>query len=429
MNRQLKARLAPRNRQQGAIMVLFTLGILAVLAIGGLALDMSHALLNKSRLQNTVDAAALAGAKVLDDSKDIVAARAAALAMFNGNAATAGNGEMEADVDPDTEVFIEFSANLEPFIDTTVDPLFVRVRVEQFTMPAFLIQVLGFEDKTVRASAVAGPTPTLGKRVCDLAPMIVCGDPNQPPDPLNPQNFWGYNEGEINVLKKSSENGSAGGDIGPGNFALARLGDSTGGSDMRVNAAGGYEGCAIAGEDMPTEPGNSVGPFVQGMNTRLNCPGNSCGPFKNQTDIYPPDVIVEDQGSLLQADGDQNITLDGKIVQTADDIPFNFDDYETRINEPSYDISPDSGGEFYRRNLTITVADCTGKDNGATELPILGFGCYFLLQEITQSGLVNEAFGQFVSECEASGRSGPTPGGGPGPTEIQLYKDPDSRDS
>ena len=87
------------------------------------------------------------------------------------------------------------------------------------------------------------------------------------------------------------------------------------------------------------------------------------------------------------------------------------------------------GGEFYRRNLTITVADCTGKDNGATELPILGFGCYFLLQEITQSGLVNEAFGQFVSECEASGRSGPTPGAGPGPTEIQLYKDPDSRDS
>ena len=121
--------------------------------------------------------------------------------------------------------------------------------------------------------------------------------------------------------------------------------------------------------------------------------------------------------------------MDGEIVQTADDIPFNFEDYEARINAKSYDITPESGGEFYRRNLTITVADCTGKDNGATELPILGFGCYFLLQEITQSGLVNEAFGQFVSECEASGRSGPIPGSGPGPTEIQLYKDPDSRDS
>ena len=64
---------------------------------------------------------------------------------------------------------------------------------------------------------------------------------------------------------------------------------------------------------------------------------------------------------------------------------------------------------------------------------MLGFGCYFLLQETVQTGGPggNEAhvYGQFIRSCNAGGLSGPAPGDGPGLYIIQLYKDPDSPDS
>ena len=99
---------------------------------------------------------------------------------------------------------------------------------------------------------MSGPSPTLGQ-ACDLVPLIVCGDPSAGGP------YWGYNDGEVTVLKGSSQSGSQSGPIGPGNFQLARLGGS-GAATVRDNLAGGYEGCANIGENIPTEPGNTVGP-------------------------------------------------------------------------------------------------------------------------------------------------------------------------
>ena len=57
-----------RRQQRGIVAVLVTVGLLALLAMVGLALETGHLVLNKSRLQSTVDAAALAAAKVLDQT-------------------------------------------------------------------------------------------------------------------------------------------------------------------------------------------------------------------------------------------------------------------------------------------------------------------------------------------------------------------------
>ena len=57
------------GRQRGIVAVMVAIGLLALLAMVGLALDSGHAVLNKSRLQNTVDASALAAAKVLDSTR------------------------------------------------------------------------------------------------------------------------------------------------------------------------------------------------------------------------------------------------------------------------------------------------------------------------------------------------------------------------
>ena len=58
-----------RRQQRGIVAVIVALAILSLLAMAGLAIDMGHLVLNKSRLQSTVDAAALAGAKVLDETQ------------------------------------------------------------------------------------------------------------------------------------------------------------------------------------------------------------------------------------------------------------------------------------------------------------------------------------------------------------------------
>ena len=57
------------QRQRGIIVAFTAVGMVALLALTGLALDMAHAFVNKTRLQNSVDAAALAAAKELDDTR------------------------------------------------------------------------------------------------------------------------------------------------------------------------------------------------------------------------------------------------------------------------------------------------------------------------------------------------------------------------
>ena len=78
--------------------------------------------------------------------------------------------------------------------------------------------------------------------------------------------------------------------------------------------------------------------------------------------------------------------------------------------------------------MAMPVADCSGDDTGQSTLEVIGFACYFMLQPIG-GGVDKNIFGQFVNGCLASGAAGPTPGSGPGPYLIQLYKDPDSGDS
>jgi Flp pilus assembly protein TadG len=420
------------RRQTGAVLVLYTVGMLAILLVAGLALDGAHAMLNKSRLQNTVDAAALSSAKVLDQTANMAQAQTAALAMFADNANDAGNRELGiayAGGGGDINVTVEFSSTVAPFQSGTLPANYVRVTATNFTMPAWLIQLMGIDEKIVAASAVAGPSPSIGQS-CDLVPLIVCGDPASPPDPNDPNaSIWGYERGAVHVLKGGSDSGSQSGPIGPGNFQLARPGDSSGGADLRDNLAGGYEDCNDVGDNVDTEPGNTVGPTVQGINTRLN---RFSGPI-NPGD-YPPDVIVEQQGTDLEYDDTTgNITLDhgSTIVSSADDLDFNFQDYSNRLAAANYDLQPSPLGPaaFDRRNMPVYIADCSGFNAGQTNLPVLGFGCFFLLQEAVQKGNEAELYGEFQDVCTAEGTSGPEPTEIPGPYRIQLYKDSDSFDS
>jgi hypothetical protein len=398
---------------------MFTIGMLAILAVAGLALDTSHAMLNKTRLQNTVDAAALAAAHVLDNTTDVILAEQAARDVFAANQAAAGNGELATNADAGLAI-VEFSSTLEPFAPGTTPAQFVRVTYNGYTIPAWLIQVLGIDSKRISASAVSGPSPVLGA-ACDVVPLIICGDP----DAGGP--YWGYEKAEVVVLKGGSETGGGqNSSVGVGNFQLARLGGS-GADVVRENLAGGYGECVLPGATVPTQPGNDTGPAATGINVRL---GINAGAVKKAG--YLPDVITEVQGSDLEYDPDTgNITLDnGKtIVTDASDLDFSYDStpdsYTSRIESMSYNFTPPLGA-FDRRNLAVVIANCDGKNTGQSDLPILGLGCFFLLQEAKQQGVEAEIYGEFVEECDANGSFGPfPPTTNVGPTKIILYNDID----
>lgn len=405
-----------RRRQGGAVMIVFVVGMIAIVAMAGLALDGGHVMLNKTRLQNAVDAAALSGAKELDLTSDIVRARNAAILAFGTNGSSGGNSELgEAYTSGTIDMEIQFSATLNPFVPGTGPAEYVRVRARNFRMPAWFANIVGVTEKTVAATAVAGPSPTINQ-ACNIAPMMVCGDPAAGPP------YWGYTPGEPDVLKTSTSDS----EVGPGNFQLIRLGDNAGGADIRVAMAGNYDGCASSGDVVQTEPGNTVGPVVQGLNTRF---GSYAGPMVGMEETYPPDVITEQPSPPLSYDSGTDTILQGSTSVTSEaDMSYGYDAYSDAVSYANYDVPPPTG-QFLRREVAIPIGDCSTTTNGAGEVPVLGFGCYFLLQEAQQKGNESYVYGQFIEDCNAGGTPGPAPGDGPGLYIIQLYKDPGGADA
>ena len=408
--------------QRGIVLPMLAIAAFVLIAMAGLALDSGHAMLNKTRLQNVVDAAALSAAKTLDRTGSEDQATAAALATFQWNAEAPGNDELAEFYASGGSVDIQFSATLYPFSPGTSPPEYARVYVADFPLDTWIIGALGITEKAVAASAIAGPSPPLGvgDDVCRLAPMMVCGDPGSAGG-----TFFGYSLGDVQVLKSTTTNGEW--EVGPGNFQLIRLGDGQGGAAVRVAMAGGYDECSEAATVIETEPGNTVGPVVQGLNTRF---GQYQGPMNGSETTYPPDVVVTQNTVEIEFDDD------GSVETEPEELDFNFEMYESQVAAGNYDYAPAPGGigHFERRILALPIGDCSTAVNGQGQVPLLGYGCFFLLQEANQHGNESSVYGQFVEDCAAGGTPGPTPGGGPGgsgigPHIIQLYEDPTSTDS
>ncbi len=419
--------------QRGAVIVLIVVALVAILLMGALALDGGHMLVNKTRLQNAVDAAALSGAKTLSQVLGATGAasltRDAARDALMRNANAIGNSELASAIGGNVASFavVELANNVYgPFsFPGPVDARYVRVSVPSYGLTGFFWNFAqsfgngGLGAKAVAAIATAGPSPT---SPCDLAPLVVCGDPNQ----YNPGAgmFWGYRFGDLEVLKTAANNNSP---IGPGNFQLLDFG--SGGKTVRELMAGGGRVCRTVGENAETKPGNTVGPSIQGLNTRF---GEYSGPV-NATD-YPPDLVtsfsnppmtynanssppqVEQQGQPVTSSNGDLSTASGPLL-----------DYNNWVASSAACVAGTGGGcqangVFERRMLKIVVGNCTGQSGGATSIPVLGFGCFFVVQPASQSGQEAQIFGQFVQECEGDNVAGPTPVDDSGPQIIQLYK-------
>lgn len=273
--RQHSFKALPRN-QQGAVLILVVVAMTAILMMAALALDGGHMLMNKARLQNAVDAAALSGAKTLsrlegDKSDDCFEAEKAALATFTLNARAPGNEELLKAMGTGNDaaaafVMVKFAPSVYGDDDHSfygfsscneeTPARYVQVSVPSYGLAEFFWGVFGDDlgDKTVAAVATAGPSPTAAP--CDLAPIVVCGVDT-------PGTYFGYEFGDLEVLKTAANDES----LANGNYQLLDFG--SGASTVGDLMAGGGHTCPLVGENVTTKPGNTVGQAISGLNTRF----------------------------------------------------------------------------------------------------------------------------------------------------------------
>ena len=443
------------QRQRGAVLVLIVIALVSILMMAALALDGSHMLVNKTRLQNSVDAAALSGARTLSElsggNMDVAAdaARTEALRVLDLNAAAPGNGELAG---VSGLALVQFADSVYGPFDSlaSADARYVRVTVADMPLAGFfwgVLQAFGNDiEKAVAAIATAGPSPT---NPCDLAPVMVCGQ-------SVPGTFFGFTFGQLQVLKSASHQNAG---IGPGNFQLLDFG--SGGKTVRELMAGGGAICPEVGDNVQTKPGSTVGPALQGLDMRF---GEQSGGNLDASQ-YPPDLVttynkVSNKGALSlnsggsivygatsngsggggngngnggggngngggnTGSGGEAVSADsGGYITTASGVDvFDYNDWR----QDTADCLTGGGGcqdsgVAERRILRVVIGQCSGTDSGTSQIPVLGFGCYFVLQP-TGNGNNANIFGQFVRECASDGVPGPDPSGSYGPQIIQLYK-------
>ncbi|ABZ76838.1 conserved hypothetical protein [Shewanella halifaxensis HAW-EB4] len=435
--------LSSIGRQSGAILVMFTIGIFAVIAFAALALDGGHMLLSKGRLQNAVDAAALNAAKELQEGATLLEAREAAYTILLQNLSFTENGELNTSVSlssPDfnnTQVTprlqVEFSELPDPFNPILAEGSeYVRVRVENVKLSNFLADILNF-DKEIRASAVAGRSQDLAC-VNKILPLLVCGKEGS-----TAEDNYGLADG-LHLMKVGAGQPSAN---GSGNFQLISLDGDRGGSDLRDAFSGNYspDQCVSEGTVATTKTGGTVGPAAQGMNTRFG----DWGPAGTNSEDNPRDfnicegtpVTVEEVQAM---DDDENLLFDenGKpVMQTAiapDSIAgaYRWSDYDAANHSDSpqnCETTDDPNAMELRRELEVVVGICDPDANGTYDITILGTACFFLTQKVGGTGQDSYIVGEFLNTCSNSGLASLDPDYVGDSSTIVLYWDPDSPDS
>lgn len=400
------------ERQRGIAMVLIVAGLLAILAVAGLALDMSRTAYNKSRLQAVVDTTALTAAKVLDQTGSAAQATGAANTVFQANIASFP--ELRRVLGADATPVISYSKGISPF---TAEPSntpglhYARVSVVDFAASAGLLRLVGVQTLPVRASAIAGPSPALGY-ACNIVPIALCGVSNGNGD-------LGYPSDKIYAI-------TSGGGTTPGFYRFLQF-DDTGGADaVRHNIAGGYDQCLAVGARVPIKSGVNSGPVVSGVNARFNQYASNLTPTQ-----YPPDVIQREPSPQLAFDSKTaQIRQNGNIVTLISQLDFAYSGYASATRNGPYDIQPrpTGNGVFKRRVVAAPVVNCADEINKT--VPVLGLRCLYMLQRAAQSGSDARLFVEIAPECEAGGRPGPVPPGTPGGVYvIELYRDPSGFDS
>lgn len=170
-----RAARSMRQHQTGAVAVMLGLTLAVLLGFAALAIDLGRTYVVRTELQNAADAAALAGAKELDQTAAGVGRavdKAQAIALqheFNfGTPVTIAREDMQVGSCPDVDV----PACWVPVVGITdalaADKTFLKVDISSGSLAAFLGGLVGIPSTATYGRAVAGWFAR------DVAPIGIC---------------------------------------------------------------------------------------------------------------------------------------------------------------------------------------------------------------------------------------------------------------
>ena len=172
----MKNHVSLDNNEKGTVLVLTAISLFVIMGMIGLAIDLGNGYVNKTRLQNALDATALS----------------AAISLTNNSPGTAvSDGKATFDlfnlpITSATDVAICFfdsyaAITLNACPGPTASSLFVRAsNTVALSLSTFFAVVIGWDTLDIRASAVSGPLAL--NDLCDLIPILACVTKTYDPD-------------------------------------------------------------------------------------------------------------------------------------------------------------------------------------------------------------------------------------------------------
>lgn len=223
-----------KGDQQGSAMVLIVIAMVAILGFTALITDIGLMTLDKERLANAVDAAALAGVRELPVNPARARDVANSYALRNG-----------CDNASPTVLADNGHANSKIIVTASREVNFVFARI------------LGFSTSTVNARAAA--------RVSGLSSFIGAAPLSIPNQTFN---FY------TRYTLKQGSNSDEPSPLGPGTFGALSLGGN-GASNYEDNLKHGFDGKLAIGDLIDTETGNMSNPTKGAIDYRMSLCGHS----------------------------------------------------------------------------------------------------------------------------------------------------------
>lgn len=250
--------------EKGTAIVIFALGMTVVLGFCALVIDIGIVMLEKSRISNAVDAAALAGAQELINNKSN------AYDVVNSYLKMNGVNPLNAEVvllDSDTKVSVT--------VKQDINYNFARI--------------LGLDKANLKITSVAECAPISGVNK-GIRPFAI---EQQPLD--------------FGLTYTLKEGGGAGSN---GNYGALAL-NGNGASNYKANIINGFNGHLKVGDFVYTEPGNMSGPTSQGINALISQCNHSPKCTFDKYDIDCPRIITVIMVDSLAVNGRSSVQIVG----------------------------------------------------------------------------------------------------------------------
>jgi Flp pilus assembly protein TadG len=222
------------GKEDGSILVLFAVGLAALIAMTGLVIDGGHLYMQKSRLQKTANASALSGAQEIPNSKIAVHEVVSHILASHGEE----NSLQQSSIENNSKLYVALEKNV----------------------PLFFATLFGVDSLPVKADAKAA-----------LAPMGAA----KGAVPLGIDESVALQYGQAYQLKVDS------GDSASGNFGVLAL-QGPGAKLYGESLTYGFDQPLKVGDIIPTQTGNIAGETRSAINYRIDsCPYPS-GEYQNR---------------------------------------------------------------------------------------------------------------------------------------------------